>query len=430
MWGDKMPICIYGELGFDWLINSDNMSINYRLGGAGLYASLAAAKQGTNVNFMTVYGQELNEYCISGWEALGISFEYAYFNPAYSLPKYIVTGFQRFGHKVSRPLTEVKLSLDYIPSLPEDCEGLLVFPVNHSLPKCLCETAYRNGIPIILDPKPNENSIEDAREVLHFIDILLVNEEEVKKLAQKSNISDAVDWVKAFGVNKIIVKRGIRGCIVYDKENIFKVEAYNSNAVCTLGSGDVFAGALLATYLRTKDLKYSATLASCVAADFIERLQPESVMNRVAAEHEMSLRKKISVPDTSDKSIYLAGPFFSMQEKAWVEKVCLILREAGFRVLSPSEENGIIRDDLSWEQRKIVFDADIRLLEQADFVVALLDHNDAGTYFEIGYAYKKGIPIYGLHTSQSKQNNMILFGCNKICKSTEELLGELYVSCK
>lgn len=425
-----MPICVYGEIGFDWLIQPNKTSISYRLGGAGLYASLAAAKQGDKVELFTVYGREINQYCLSSWDSLGISFDLAKFEPAYSLPKYIVTGYQQFGHKVSRPLTEVKLDFDYNPSLPKNCSALLVFPVNHSLPKELCKIAHENNIPIFLDPKPNESSIIDAREILSLVEILLVNEEEIKKLSGMNSLSQAVQWVKSFGVTKIVVKKGIHGSVVFDEESVYTVQTYKSDVICTLGSGDVFAGALIPTYLRTLNLRYSVELATCVAANFIEHIQPESVLSRAAVEQDMKVRPKIKIPEIKEKILYIAGPFFSEQEKEWVDRVCFYLIEAGFKILSPSEENGIIKNNCSVEERRKIFDADIKLLEQADIIVALLDHNDAGTNFEIGYAYKKGVPVLGLKTSEECLNNMIVFGCDKVTTSINELIGELYEYCK
>jgi sugar/nucleoside kinase (ribokinase family)/nucleoside 2-deoxyribosyltransferase len=420
-----MSICVYGEIGFDWFVQSVH-SIYCRWGGAALYASLAAAKQGAKVNLLTVLGEEVDPYVLTGWEMLGVSFQLTKREPTYSLPKYIVTGFGKFEHKVSRPLTEVKLQIDYSPNIPDDCSAIIIFPFNHSLPKTLIKTASERRIPVFLDPKPNENSIEDAKKLLNLVDVLLVNEDEIKKLSGKSNIEEAIQDIRGKGLKRIILKCGIRGCIVIDDSYIKTIPSYKSNSICTLGSGDVFAGAFVATFIDTKDLLYSTDLASCVVSHFIEHTTTECVLNKEATQYEMTKRTKIDIPDIREKGVYLAGPFFCIQERMWVEKVCNTLENAGLRVLSPSRENGIIDENWTQQEKQQIFLSDIKLIEQANVVVALLDHDDSGTYFEIGYAYKKGIPIIGLRTSNTQLNNMILFGCHKITKTIEELIEEIY----
>jgi len=124
--------------------------------------------------------------------------------------------------------------------------------------------------------------------------------------------------------------------------------------------------------------------------------------------------------------IYLAGPFFSSQEILWVSQVCQSLETCGFKVLSPSRENGIIAVNTDLGTKKQIFSADIELLEKSDLVVALLDHNDTGTCFEIGYAFNKHIPIIGLRTSCEPMNNMIFSGCTAICDSIQQVISEVY----
>lgn len=425
-WGEILTaICIYGEIGFDWLVETEK-SINYRWGGAGLYAAIAAAKQGVEVDLLTVLGDEVSPYSRAGWEALGISFCCAKYEDAYSLPKYLITGFGQYMHKVSRPMTEVRLNIDYSPDLPRDCNALLIFPLNHSLPENLCHKAIEHRVPIFLDPKPNEASINEARRLLPHVDVLLVNEEEATMLSGFRDGESAAKTLIGQGVKKVVIKRGVRGCLVVEGAILKNVPAFKSEAICTLGSGDVFAGALVASYMQNGNLLESVEIASCVAAHFIERIAPEGALTKLAAEHEMKKRPKIHVPDTDNKYIYLAGPFFCEQERIWVDRVCVALESAGLQIYSPSRENGIITLSSTEAERERTFISDLELIEQSKVVVALLDHEDSGTHFEIGYAHKKGIPVIGLQTSGDQPNNMILFGCQKIVRSLSELIEELY----
>lgn len=113
----------------------------------------------------------------------------------------------------------------------------------------------------------------------------------------------------------------------------------------------------------------------------------------------------------------------------WVNQICSILETIGFKVYSPSRENGVINNSTSFEERKAIFKDDISLLIKSDIVIALLDHDDPGTCFEIGYAFSMCKPIIGLKTSPFNLNNMILYGCNSICESIDHLISEVCSVC-
>ncbi|WP_379142590.1 PfkB family carbohydrate kinase [Paenibacillus sp. sgz500992] len=418
-----MNLSVYGEIGHDILLDSE--TIIPRTGGAGLYAALAAARQSVNVNFLTVYGPEINKYSIAVWNKMGVSFDYALEIDNYSLPKYLVTGFKAYEKKKSVAMTDITLGIEYSPSLSSESNGLLMFPIDHSLPVELCIEAYEKGIPVFLDPKTNNKSISSARNLLKYTTILLVNEEEAFQITSTNNLKEAIEALLHCGSKYTILKRGHHGSILISKDGILNFPAYQSKVRCTLGSGDIFAGALAATYLRTQDIDYSIKISTCVAANFIESFETESIINRAGVEQDILIRE-YRLSTTLKKAIYLAGPFFSEQQLIWLNLVCNSLKNAGFQVLSPSSENGIITKDTTFEERKHIFNQDIKLLEEAEFMVALLDHDDPGTFFEIGYAFKKKIPVFALKTSPFHINNMILFGCISVSSSIEELVDLLY----
>ncbi|HWR38124.1 MAG TPA: PfkB family carbohydrate kinase [Patescibacteria group bacterium] len=422
-----MTITVYGEMGKDWLIRSGE-EVDWRWGGAGLYAAISAVNQGFKANLLTIYGPELSSYDFAYWNEFGIDMKYAKKFGYFTLPKYIITGFGQHGKKRSYPTLDSRLeALDYNPVLPDDTEALIVFPINHSLPKSLLEAAKEQGIPIYLDPKPNGMSISDAKKYISFATCLLVNEEEAKKLTDRDDIYMAINCLKSIGIPQIVIKQGFRGCLVINGDDEQRrVNAFKSKPKCSVGSGDVFAGALASSYLQSNDFLGSVKLANCSAANFIEQYESETKFSQQFILDDMDIREQITVPDVSEKSIYLAGPFFSQQELQWVKQVCNILEESGFPVYSPSRENGIITHTTTQEERKQIFDKDIELLERSSAVVLLVDNNDSGASFEAGFAYKEGIPIFALKTSKDPLNNMLQYGCSEISSSTDELIEALY----
>lgn len=418
-----MKLAIYGEIARDILIDKYG-NISDRVGGAGLYAALAAAKQNASVEFLTVYGAEIQSYEINMWSKMGISFKYAVRGNNLEIPKYLVTGYKNNEKKVSRPISE--LTQNYNFKIPDDASAVLLFPVGHNIPISMCKEAKEKGLLVLLDPKPNEKSIKAARKALQYVDILLVNEEEAMLLANTHNIGGAIEKLYSLGMRFTIIKRGVKGCFIVDnKKNITSVDAYCSKPICTLGSGDVFGGILALKFLETNNIEQSVEAASCFAAKFIESFEVDYSFGKKALERELIVRKKNTIAQQKKINVYLAAPFFSPEEIRWVNYMKEWLELSGMNVMSPMHENGIINEECDSNKRKEIFKSDIELLELADVVVGLLDYEDEGTCFEIGYAYKENLPIIGYLSNLREVNNMLKFGCNIIVHNTELLVEEI-----
>ena len=96
--------------------------------------------------------------------------------------------------------------------------------------------------------------------------------------------------------------------------------------------------------------------------------------------------------------IYIAGPFFTDKERAFLKIVIESAKE-----IFPNEElfipmehfipNGENLSNNEWAEA--VFKMDVAALDKSDLVIAsyLGLRSDTGTAWEIGYAYAKGIPV-------------------------------------
>lgn len=92
-------------------------------------------------------------------------------------------------------------------------------------------------------------------------------------------------------------------------------------------------------------------------------------------------------------NIYLASPFFNEEENAWVENAEKILRDRGFDVYSPRENE--IREGNIQKWAQFNFNADVNAIRDCDVMVMLYhgNYSDSGTAWECGYAYANGIPV-------------------------------------
>ncbi len=117
-------------------------------------------------------------------------------------------------------------------------------------------------------------------EVLAKIDTLVINDEELRELAEIHNIRRAAAAVRKLGPKRLVVKRGEYGAMLFDDDGVFFTPAYPlEDEIDPTGAGDSFAGALLgylaaAGTLDGAALRRGLTLASAVASFCVEGVGP------------------------------------------------------------------------------------------------------------------------------------------------------------
>jgi nucleoside 2-deoxyribosyltransferase len=123
------------------------------------------------------------------------------------------------------------------------------------------------------------------------------------------------------------------------------------------------------------------------------------------------------------KKVYLAAPFFSDKQIERVEMMEKVLRSEGFDVFSPRENQLKGLEFGSKEWRDAVFANDITNIHKADLVVAIYDEEDAGTMFELGFAYANRIPCIVFNESEKVMNLMITDSLHAYLGSRNELVA-------
>ena len=128
--------------------------------------------------------------------------------------------------------------------------------------------------------------------------------------------------------------------------------------------------------------------------------------------------------------IYIAGKLCDETERENLEKVSKICEDLGFETFLPHRDVGLAEGIKNVQE---IFEGDIiQGFKNVKLVVAVLDglHVGAGTAWELGYAYAKGIPTIGLKTDEPiedalDQLSAILIGSVKIVTNLEDLKKEL-----
>ncbi|MBN1958925.1 MAG: sugar kinase [Desulfuromonadales bacterium] len=87
------------------------------------------------------------------------------------------------------------------------------------------------------------------------VDILVINEAEVRQLADEPNLMKAAEIVRGFGPQTLVVKRGEYGVLMFGEGSIFSAPAYPLEEVFDpTGAGDTFAGGFVGYLAATRNL--------------------------------------------------------------------------------------------------------------------------------------------------------------------------------
>ncbi len=98
------------------------------------------------------------------------------------------------------------------------------------------------------------------RRTLALVDLVVINDSEVRDLAGERNLFKAARTVLSWGPQTLVIKRGEYGALMITPKTVFAIPAYPlTEVVDPTGAGDSFAGGLLG-YLSARGTVDEATL--------------------------------------------------------------------------------------------------------------------------------------------------------------------------
>jgi len=152
--------------------------------------------------------------------------------------------------------TQLNVFADFLPQIPEEYqEEKIVFLAN------IDPDLQREVLRQVKDPQfvaadtMNywiERKIDSLKETLRGVDVLMINDAEVRELAKEPNLVKAAREILAWGPSSLVVKRGEYGALMFCNESCFSAPAFPLEAVCDpTGAGDSFAGGFVGYLANT-----------------------------------------------------------------------------------------------------------------------------------------------------------------------------------
>jgi sugar/nucleoside kinase (ribokinase family) len=120
----------------------------------------------------------------------------------------------------------------------------------------------------------------DYEKYLPKLNLLKVDDLELKSITNSKKLTEAIDKALATGLELLVITRAHKGAIIYHKKKRFDIPAIPTKVVDATGAGDTFITAFLLEYLKTKDCYYSGLIAATAAAFKISFSGPIPKYNR------------------------------------------------------------------------------------------------------------------------------------------------------
>jgi sugar/nucleoside kinase (ribokinase family) len=183
-------------------------------------------------------------------------------------------------------ITDLNVLADFNPQIPDAYQGAEFLMLGNLMPKLqksVIEQLKERPRLIVLDTMNfwMEVALDDLKEVLTMVDVLMVNDGEARELSQEFSLVKAAKKILAMGPKFLIIKKGEHGALLFHEEQVFFAPALPLEDVFDpTGAGDTFAGGFIGHIARTKDISFenmktAIIVGSAMASFCVEKFGPE-----------------------------------------------------------------------------------------------------------------------------------------------------------
>src|SRR4051812_34244022 len=186
-------------------------------------------------------------------------------------------------------VTDLNVLADFNPQIPASYQGAEFVMLGNLMPrlqKSVIQQLKHRPKLIVLDTMNfwMETALDDLKEVLTMIDVLMVNDSEARELSHEFSLVRAAKKIMQMGPKYLIIKKGEHGALLFHGDQVFFAPALPLEDVFDpTGAGDTFAGGFIGHLAKTKDISFdnmktaiiigSAMASFCVEKFGTERLK-------------------------------------------------------------------------------------------------------------------------------------------------------------
>ena len=294
-----MSLLVVGSMAFD-SIRSPFGEVERVIGGSATYFSLAASYLAP-VRLVSIVGEDFPREVIGMLSSRSIDTKGLTIAGGRT---FHWKGYYEYDLNTAHTVaTELNVFRDFSPVLPEEYRDTPFVFLGNISPVLQMDILRQVRSPklVALDTMNYwiENCPGPLREVIGRVDVLMVNEGEIRMLTGEYNLVKGARKVMGWGPSRVVIKRGEYGVLHLSDGTMFAAPAYPLEKIFDpTGAGDSFAGGFMG-YLASRGVgelsemefrlatMYGSALASYTVEEFstekLSSLTAEDIANRVGS---------------------------------------------------------------------------------------------------------------------------------------------------
>lgn len=299
-----MSLITLGTMAFD-AIETPFGKVDKIIGGSATYVALAASNFITPVQQISIVGNdfpqaEMDELTRRGVQLDGVEVV-ADKKSFFWSGKYHIDMNSR-----DTLVTDLNVLADFKPIVPESYQGaefLMLGNLMPSLQLSVINQLKKRPKLIVMDTMNfwMESAMDDLKEVLKKVDVLLVNDGEARQLSGEVSLVKAARIILQMGPKFLIIKKGEHGALLFNANHVFFAPALPLEEVFDpTGAGDTFAGGFIGHLAKTKDISYenmktAIVIGSAMASFCVEKFGPERLKEITKADIDSRLEEFVQL---------------------------------------------------------------------------------------------------------------------------------------
>ncbi len=292
-----MSLITVGSLAFD-TIETPFGKAEKIVGGAATYITLAASYFYAPVQLLSVIGEDFSPEMWEEFKRRNVQLEGVEIRKGEK--SFFWHG--KYGMDLNTRdtlVTELNVLADFSPVVPESYQGADYLMLGNLDPKVQASVIdqLKKRPQIIAMDTMNfwiDNFREEVLKTIKKVDVLIINDEEARLLADDYSLARAGNKILNMGPKFLVIKKGEHGALLFDKNNVFFAPALPLEEVFDpTGAGDSFAGGFIGYLAKTKELSFenmkNAVIYGSVIASFcVEEFGPSRLLSLT----EMEIRER------------------------------------------------------------------------------------------------------------------------------------------
>ncbi len=300
-----MSLIVVGTVAFD-AIETPFGKTEKIVGGAASYISLAASRFSKNIALISIVGEDFPKSYIQHLNGCGINTEGLQIIKGGK--SFFWSGRYRNDMNTRDTLaTELNVLANFDPIIPDKFRNYTSVMLGNLTPSVQMKVLQQfNKRPqlVALDTMNfwMDNALDQLKEVLKLIDVLLINDEEARQLSGEYSLIKAAKSILNMGPEQLVIKKGEHGALLFNKMNqVFFAPALPLEEVFDpTGAGDTFAGGFMGYLDATADytfenMKRAIIFGSAMASFCVEKFGTEKLQELEYSNIKLRVEKFIKL---------------------------------------------------------------------------------------------------------------------------------------